>query len=381
MDVATQPLGAFIAPCTRRRRATRARRGRAPVRLRRAGCGSGRAAPAARAPSRSLRRASARPAERAAVDRRTAPRSPRRKPRRVPTPTPMPTVAVDELGQAFGAARDDRRAAGHRLEHRQAEGLLVAGVHEGVGAGERGRELVGVGDERQHADALAARRRRRPGADREQQVRRAEPLDRVGQHVEVLLGGEAAGVDEHARRRRPARALAPARARRATGGRSRVSTPSGWQATRSTPQSTRWRRMLAARREHEVEAGGRRGAHSARAARAAACAEALAGGQPRHRLEVRVAVGDGGDAARARRVDARPGDAVRVAGLDQVGRERGQHARDRARAAAAAGSRRCRQRQRRQAGSPSRRRRPRVGTAIVWRQPACPASQACLVSR
>ena len=84
-----------------------------------------------------------------------------------------------------------------------------------------------------------AGRRHRPGADRQQHVRRAEPRHRVGEDVEMLLGGEAAGVDEHARVGGEAERGAPARRCARSGWNAAVSTPSGCRATRSTPQSSR----------------------------------------------------------------------------------------------------------------------------------------------
>ena len=65
-------------------------------------------------------------------------------------------AAAGELAEPFGVADDGGRAARHRLEHREAEGLLVAGMDEGVGAGQHRREL-GASRRRR-----AGRRRARP---------------------------------------------------------------------------------------------------------------------------------------------------------------------------------------------------------------------------
>ena len=111
-----------------------------PPRGPRAGAGSGRAGRAAPAPSR-LASARARAARRCAAPIARQQRRDRLGERRaVPRSTARPAAAVGQLGQAFGLAHDDRRAAGHRLERRQAEGLLVAGVDEGLGAGQDRRQ-------------------------------------------------------------------------------------------------------------------------------------------------------------------------------------------------------------------------------------------------
>ncbi len=212
--------------------------------------------------------------------------------------------AVGELGQAFGPAHDDRRAAGHRLERRQAEGLLVAGMDEGVGAGEDRRQRGDVGDERNDAHPLA-RRRHRSGADRQQDVRRAEPRHRVGEHVEMLLGREAAGVDEHARIGGEAELGAPAGRRRALGMERRGVDAERLQRDALHAPVEQVAAHAAARREHEVEAAIDMARVATRRRRGEA-AEARAGGEPGHRLEVGVAGRDRRDGERARRRRARP---------------------------------------------------------------------------
>ena len=223
------------------------------------------------------------------------------------------------------------------------------------------------------------RRRRRPGADGEQQVGRAEAADRVGEDVEVLLRREAAGVDEHAR------VVGPAAARAPVGGRApRAGTPScrrraaGRRRARR-PSRRGGARHAAARREDEVEAAvdvARIALGPARRARA----EATAAGEPRHRDDVRVAVGDRRDAEPLRRVARAPGDAVRVAGLDQVGSEAGEDARDRGAAQRQAIAAAARQR-RSTAASPRRRRcrrraEPRSNGASAAGRPASRAWSA-----
>src|SRR5262249_19462050 len=48
-----------------------------------------------------------------------------------------------DLDECLLAHGDDGRATGHRLEHRQAETLVVRGLHEACGAAVQPRELVG----------------------------------------------------------------------------------------------------------------------------------------------------------------------------------------------------------------------------------------------
>jgi hypothetical protein len=98
------------------------------------------------------------------------------------------------------------------------------------------------------------RRRRRSGADRQQHVRRAEPGHRGGEHVEVLLGREAAGVDEHLGVGGEAEPVAPLRSmRRARMEGARVDA----ERLPGDALDAPFAEMVAhaaARREHEVEA-------------------------------------------------------------------------------------------------------------------------------
>ncbi len=129
----------------------------------------------------------------------------------------------------------------------------------------------------------------------------------------------------------------------------------------------------AARREDQVEAA----VEVARIALGEACraaGQARSGGEPRHRDEVRVAIRERRNAERLRGVERTPGDAVRISGLDQVGREAGDDARDRASPqrhaiAAAAGQRPRRQRRRVRARAGCARHCDRVAPARLRREP------------
>jgi hypothetical protein len=105
-----------------------------------------------------------------------------------------------QLGQAGAAGDDDRRAAGHGLEHAQAEGFLVTGMHIGVAAGHHARQTPAVGLGRQQPDLLADRRCRAV-AHGHQHMAAAEQVHRVGQQLQMLLRREAAGVDQQPSRR------------------------------------------------------------------------------------------------------------------------------------------------------------------------------------
>jgi hypothetical protein len=248
-------------------------------------------------------------------------------------------------------------------------------VDEGVGAGEDPRQRRHAGDEGQHAHPLARGRRRRPGADREQHVRRAEPRHRVGEHVEMLLGREAAGVDEHP----------------GVGGEAEPGAPSGVGTIRMERGGVDAERLqrdpldaplaematqARARREHEVEAAIEVLRVAARRARGDA-AEGAARGEARHRLEVGVAGRDRGDAARARRVERAQATRIRDRPASiRSGRSAGEHARDGDAAQRQAVATAARQRQRRQLAWPAAEFAP--GTAIVCRQPGWRAQPVVL---
>jgi hypothetical protein len=149
-----------------------------------------------------------------------------------------------------------------RLERRQAEGLLVAGMHEHVGAGEARASAIGSATKGCTMHALAARRRR-ARAEREQHVGRPEPPHRVGQHVQVLLGRVASGVDEQAvSRGRPRRLRHIALAR--AGWNVRVSRRAAGTRTVHAPVVEVLPHRLAGR-EHEVEVAVQAPARSGRA--------------------------------------------------------------------------------------------------------------------
>ena len=84
------------------------------------------------------------------------------------------------LARGFGhggrRAVDQGGAAGHRLQHRQAEALVEARVGDGSGAGvERGQRRVLHAAKRAHGAVRDPARQRRPGFD-------AAPADAAGQH-------------------------------------------------------------------------------------------------------------------------------------------------------------------------------------------------------
>ena len=190
----------------------------------------------------------------------------------------------------------------------------------------------------------------------------------------MLLGGEAAGVDEHARVLVEAERGAPARVR-AAGMEGR-----GVDAERlqGDPRDAPVEQVIAhaaARREHQVEAGVQV-AQVAPRQPCEAAAEPGAAGEPGHRLEVGMTGRDRGDGERAGRIERAPGDAVGIAGLDQVRPQIAQHAGDRAAAqrqpvAAASG-----QRQRREGGAAGRRVCRPAPRSCAASPPAAPASRA-----
>ena len=62
---------------------------------------------------------------------------------------------ADDLEQRLVAHGDDRRAARHRLEHRQAEALVEGRLHEARGAAVEGGELLDLDVAAQRRAALA----------------------------------------------------------------------------------------------------------------------------------------------------------------------------------------------------------------------------------
>ena len=198
-----------------------------------------------------------------------------------------------------------------------------------------------------------------------QHVRRAEPRHRGGEHVEVLLRREAPGVDEHARLRVEALRDAP-------GGRSagrmkarRVDAERLAGDALDAPVE-KMAAHAAARCQHQIEAGIEMLRVAPRQPRRGR-AEARAGGQARHLLEVRMAVGDGRQ-CRARgphRARSRQRDTGR---RPRSGRAANLRGRARPRRGAAAGdSRRC------PAGE-ARAAKPRRS------KPRCPARRSCAAS-
>ncbi len=250
-------------------------------------------------------------------------------------------AAVGELAQAFGIANDRGRAARHRLEHRQAEGLLVAGVDEGVGARQHAGELARRGDEGPDDDALALPRRRRPRADDKQHIGRAEA-------VAPRRRGRRGASPARSGRRRRAGARRPERPWRAAPARvARLGAKDRGVDAERLAGDARDAPVGEVRGHARGSARGRgrsrrrRAAHSAAASRAAAPPSAATGGQARQRGDVRMTVGDRRDAERAAPRRARP----RRRGTDRrprSGRARGRRGRGRSpRGATAADSRRC----------------------------------------
>jgi hypothetical protein len=249
-------------------------------------------------------------------------------------------------------------------------------MDEGIGTGQDGCQHGDVGDEGDDVHPLA-RGRHRSGADRQQDVRRAEPRHRIGEDVEVLLGREAAGVDEHACVGGQAELGAPTGRRGAPGMEQRGVDAERLQGDALHAPVEQMAAHAAARREHEVEAAIDVPGIAARGRRGEA-AEAGSGGEPGHRLEVGVAGRDRGDGERARGVEPPPGDAVGIAGFDQVRPQVAQHPRDRAAAqrqaiAAAAG-----QGQGGQAGSAGNGVAPGHGDRVP---PARPARQPVVLGQ
>ena len=197
-------------------------------------------------------------------------------------------------------------------------------MNERVGARQRSRQLARRGHEGQHGDAIAGRRWRRAGADRQEFVRCAEAPHRIDEHVEMFFRREAAGVDEQPGRRRIAVPLAPGRIAPARREEHAVDAKRLAGDARHAP-GREVAGHAAARSQHEIEAAVDAPRIALGQPRRSA-GEAPAGGQARERDDVRVAVGDRRNTERLRRIARRPGDAVGIAGLDDVGRERLQHA-------------------------------------------------------
>ncbi len=110
---------------------------------------------------------------------------------------------AEHLGERGGAGGDDRRAAGHGLERREAEALVEGGEDEDRGGGVEQRE-VGLADglEDSHpgslgADARPQRLRARPGAQDEREVG-VELRKRVEELADVLVGLGVAHVENEA---------------------------------------------------------------------------------------------------------------------------------------------------------------------------------------
>jgi hypothetical protein len=96
-----------------------------------------------------------------------------------------------------GACRDHGAAAGHGFQDHQPEGFLGARVHQRIRRGDPPGQLHAVAAVRKHRH-VGRRARLALTADQQQMVRGAEARERLQQHRQVLLAGEAAGVDEHA---------------------------------------------------------------------------------------------------------------------------------------------------------------------------------------
>ena len=168
---------------------------------------------------------------------------------------------AEHLAQRRRLAGDDRRAAGQRLDRRQAEALVLGGQHERVRAAVDRRELL-VGDlaGEDHVGQLVRPRARRADEHERQLARRGGELGDVLAGIGVLqaadphqvaLGqrearahrGDLLGAARIHRRRRPPRgSRRPARARAAGARPRRRRPPRVGTITRVARCTASWRR-------------------------------------------------------------------------------------------------------------------------------------------
>jgi len=118
--------------------------------------------------------------------------------------------ALGELGQTLGPAHDDRRAAGHRLERRQAEGL--AELADGI-SGRAVEHATGAAFAEAISALLAGDRpaQRRAARARAEANDWALVLPALLGHYRRLLAGRAGSASPAAERPFEATALPPAR--------------------------------------------------------------------------------------------------------------------------------------------------------------------------
>ena len=149
-------------------------------------------------------------------------------------------AVLDQRGRAALGDGDDRQAAGARLEHDLAVGVGVRAEEEDVGAGvgagqvlalepaEEGRVLAEAGAQLALLGTAAGQQQVQPW------IGLAGTQEALGEQVDALLAGEAAGVEdlELAREGRRARALA--------GSKRSTSTPRSQRPSRpaSTPSAS-----------------------------------------------------------------------------------------------------------------------------------------------
>jgi hypothetical protein len=118
-------------------------------------------------------------------------------------PAEHPGVAVlDQRGRATLGDRDDRQAAGAGLEHDLAIGVGGRAEKEDVGAGIGARQILALEpaeERRPLAEPCPQLRFLRPTAGKQQVQPRIRPMrqqEALGEQVDPLLAGEAAGVED-----------------------------------------------------------------------------------------------------------------------------------------------------------------------------------------